>query len=113
MRVLDPRPDLAFVETALATLRRRFPALAGARAVETWGGMIDAMPDTVPVISPLARIGGVVIATGFSGHGFGAGPAGGHLAADLVLGRRPIVDPAPFRLERYFDGTMPRPVYGV
>ena len=113
VRVLDPRPDLAFVETALATLRRRFPALAGARAVETWGGMIDAMPDTVPVISPLARIGGVVIATGFSGHGFGAGPAGGHLAADLVLGRRPIVDPAPFRLERYFDGTMPRPVYGV
>ena len=54
-----------------------------------------------------------LIATGFSGHGFGAGPAGGHLAADLVLGRRPIVDPAPFRLERYFDGTMPRPVYGV
>jgi len=48
-----------------------------------------------------------------AGHGFGAGPAGGHLAADLVLGRAPIVDPFAFRLERYFDRTMPKPVYGV
>lgn len=113
IRVLDPRPDSKYLDRAFALLRQRYPALATARAVQTWGGMIDATPDTVPVISPVAAIGGLVVATGFSGHGFGAGPAGGQLAADLVLGRAPIVDPAPFRLERYFDGTMPLPVYGV
>lgn len=113
MRVLDPSPDHVWVETALAALRRRFPALGQARAVQVWGGMIDAMPDTVPIIAPVERIGGLVVATGFSGHGFGVGPAAGHLVADLVLGRRPIVDPAAFRFERYVDGTMPRPYGGV
>jgi glycine/D-amino acid oxidase-like deaminating enzyme len=113
VRVLDPRPDHAYLARALAVLRSRYPALAQARAVQMWAGMIDATPDTVPVIAPVTAIGGLVVATGFSGHGFGAGPAGGHLAADLVLGRAPIVDPAPFRLDRYFDGTMPKPAYGV
>ena len=113
VRVLDPQPDAAYLARAFALLRRRYPALATARPVQTWAGFIDATPDTVPVISPVAAIGGLVVATGFSGHGFGAGPAGGHLAADLVLGRAPIVDPTPFRLQRYFDGTMPLPVYGV
>ena len=38
---------------------------------------------------------GFFLATGFSGHGFGIGPAAGKLAADLVTGANPVVDPAP------------------
>ncbi|WP_232281076.1 NAD(P)/FAD-dependent oxidoreductase [Novosphingobium nitrogenifigens] len=113
VRVLDPRPDRAYAEASLKALKERYPALGGLRLAQVWGGMIDATPDTVPVIAPVATIDGLVVATGFSGHGFGVGPAGGQLAADLVLGRKPLVDPTPFRLERYFDGTMPPPVYGV
>jgi glycine/D-amino acid oxidase-like deaminating enzyme len=64
------------------------------------------MPDAIPTISPVAKLPGFFLATGFSGHGFGIGPAAGHLAADLVAGDAPIVDPFPFRYERLFDGTM-------
>ena len=39
--------------------------------------------------------------------------ATGRLAADIVLGRTPIVDPAPFRYERFIDGTRPLPTTGV
>jgi glycine/D-amino acid oxidase-like deaminating enzyme len=112
-RVLDPAPDHAYVQASLALLRRRFPQLAAARLVQVWGGMMDAMPDTVPIISPVDSVSGLVVATGFSGHGFGVGPAAGHLVADLVSGRPPIVDPYPFRIGRYSDGTMPRPYGGV
>jgi glycine/D-amino acid oxidase-like deaminating enzyme len=42
----------------------------------------------------------LVISTGYSGHGFGIGPAAGHLTADLVCGASPLVDPFPFRTER-------------
>ncbi len=69
------------------------------------GGMIDVTPDAVPVISAVDDVPGLVVATGFSGHGFGIGPAAGRLAADLVTGAAPLVDPAPFRFSRFSDGS--------
>ena len=44
---------------------------------------------------------GLFLSTGYSGHGFGLGPAAGRLTADLVTGDPPIVDPRPFRLSRF------------
>ena len=62
-------------------------------------------PDAVPVISPVERLPGFFIATGFSGHGFGIGPGAGRLMADLVTGAPPITDPAPYRFGRFSDGS--------
>ena len=62
-------------------------------------------PDVVPVISPVAAVPGFFIASGFSGHGFGIGPGAGRLMADLVTGDPTIVDPKPFRYERFTDGS--------
>jgi glycine/D-amino acid oxidase-like deaminating enzyme len=42
--------------------------------------------------------------SGFSGHGFGIGPGAGRLMAELVTGAAPVVDPAPFRFERFGGG---------
>lgn len=104
-RVLDPKPSRRLTDQALATARIAFPALAAAKVEQRWAGYIDAMPDAIPVISGVARIPGLYIATGFSGHGFGIGPGAGRLMADLVLGRTPVVDPRDFRLERFVDGS--------
>ena len=71
--------------------------------------MIDVMPDAIPVISAVDKLPGFFIATGFSGHGFGIGPGAGRLMADMVAGAPPVVDPAPFRLSRFTDGSNPRP----
>ena len=101
VRVLDPEPRQATLAEAKAALPKYFPAFAGMQVAESWGGMIDVTPDAVPVIGPAAHIPGLFIATGFSGHGFGIGPGAGRLMADLVAGDRPVVNPAPFRLERF------------
>jgi glycine/D-amino acid oxidase-like deaminating enzyme len=101
------------LDDALASLKQCFPAFAGVEIAERWAGCIDATPDVVPVISGVAAIPGLYLATGFSGHGFGLGPGAGRLMADLVTGSPPIVDPRPFRYGRYFDGTHPRPTTGV
>jgi glycine/D-amino acid oxidase-like deaminating enzyme len=71
------------------------------RVAESWGGLIDVTPDAVPVISAVANMPGFFLATGFSGHGFGIGPGAGKLAADLVAGDTPAVDPAPYGFERF------------
>jgi glycine/D-amino acid oxidase-like deaminating enzyme len=105
VRILDPKPNAAAADSALKRLGEAMPAFANAKVAQHWAGLIDVTPDAVPVISAVDALPGFVIATGFSGHGFGIGPAAGKLAADLVTGGKPVVDPAPFRLGRYFDGS--------
>jgi glycine/D-amino acid oxidase-like deaminating enzyme len=107
IRVLDPAPDTSLVRDALGKLVASYPALAGIKAAAAWGGWIDNTPDGVPVISPVEKLPGFFLATGFSGHGFGIGPAAGRLAADMVAGDRPLVDLHPFRYARLMDGTDP------
>ena len=63
--------------------------------------MIDVTPDALPVMSAVESVPGFFLASGFSGHGFGIGPAAGELMSGLVLGRTPAVDPAAFRLSRF------------
>jgi glycine/D-amino acid oxidase-like deaminating enzyme len=109
MRVLDPEPDQFVVDRARTATADAFPVFRNAVVAESWGGMIDVMPDAIPVISPVDRLPGFFVATGFSGHGFGIGPGAGKLVADMVAGDTTQVDPAPFRLSRFADGSNPRP----
>ena len=94
-RIFAPPPDTSIVEPALKRIAGVYSALAGVRMARIWGGWIDLLPDAVPVISPVDSLPGFFLATGFSGHGFGIGPGAGRLAADLVAGDVPVVDPAP------------------
>jgi glycine/D-amino acid oxidase-like deaminating enzyme len=101
VRMLDPAPSQAILDEAERNLTRSFPVFAGMKIAERWAGVIDATPDGVPVISEVPSLPGFFIASGFSGHGFGLGPGAGRLAADLVMGENPIVDPAPYRFGRF------------
>ena len=100
MRINNPPANPVLNAEAMANLCRAWPAFENARIEEAWAGLIDITPDSIPVIDHIGKIPGLTIATGFSGHGFGTGPAAGHLAADLVCGSQPIVDPAPYRFGR-------------
>ncbi|MCU5774521.1 FAD-binding oxidoreductase [Erwiniaceae bacterium BAC15a-03b] len=104
-RVLDPLPSYSMADGALNKLQHYFPLFRQARIAQYWAGCIDVVPDAVPVISAVDSQPGFFIATGFSGHGFGIGPAAGRLMADLVLGRTPVVDPHAFRFSRFSDGS--------
>jgi glycine/D-amino acid oxidase-like deaminating enzyme len=90
VRTLDPAGDPFVLERARNSIAESFPAFRNIKIAESWGGMIDVMPDAIPVISAVDKVPGLYIATGFSG-----GPT--------------IVDPAPFRLSRFTDGSNPRP----
>lgn len=112
-RVLDPVPSRRKQDKALADLKAAFPVFEKAEIAQRWAGYIDVTPDAVPVISDVEAIPGFHIATGFSGHGFGIGPAAGRLMADIVTGRAPIVDPRAFMLSRFSDGSKIELISGV
>ena len=83
----------------------RLPMLKQTRIVEYWSGLIDALPDVVPVMDQASNLPGLWIATGFSGHGFGIGPAAGKIIANLVQGNTVEHDLKRFRLSRFSDGS--------
>ena len=104
-RVLDPEPNKTLNREALAAMVRLYPQFRHVPVVQQWAGYIDVTPDVVPYISPLGALPGLTVATGFSGHGFGIGPAAGRLAAELAMGESPSADPTPFRISRFSDGS--------
>lgn len=109
VRVLDPEPYKPILRKARQSATAAFPVLRDMRIAESWGGVVDVTPDAVPVISSVETLPGFFIATGFTGHGFGIGPAAGRLMAELVAGETPVVDPAPFRFNRFVETPRPRP----
>jgi glycine/D-amino acid oxidase-like deaminating enzyme len=104
MRVLDPAPNM----NSLAAAQRRFaavcPGLGPITPSVAWAGMIDVLPDEVPV-ADRAPLRGLSICTGMCGHGFGIGPGFGRIMADLITGSAPGHDLSRFRLSRFSDGT--------
>ena len=51
---------------------------------------------------------GLVLATGFTGHGFAMGPIVGRLVAELVTDGKPSLDLRPFRFSRFAEGAVGR-----
>jgi glycine/D-amino acid oxidase-like deaminating enzyme len=105
VRVLNPRPNMAALGRVQDLFAQAFPALGRPQIASAWAGMIDTMPDVVPVVDHVPSLPGLVVATGMSGHGFGIGPAMGRVVADLVTGHPVGHDLTRFRIGRFSDGS--------
>jgi sarcosine oxidase subunit beta len=58
-------------------------------------------PDALPIIERAPALDGLVIAAGFSGHGFCLGPVTGQIVRDLVLDGTTAFPIPPFRRDRF------------
>jgi glycine/D-amino acid oxidase-like deaminating enzyme len=108
MRILNPSPNLKTLGAVQEAFARAFPSLGRPKLKSAWAGMIDTLPDVVPIVDH-APIPGLTIATGMSGHGFGIGPGMGRVVADLVTGSTVGHDLSRFRFARFSDGTKITP----
>lgn len=84
----------------------RLPALGDASISHAWAGLYEMSPDGNPIIGPVAEVTGLFLINGFSGHGFQHSPAAGRILADMIVGRDPGVDLAPFAYERFAQGVV-------
>lgn len=100
-RRLHPKPSQKVLREGLTNLIGAFPEFAKAEPAQSWGCAIDVTPDAVPVIDAVRQVPGLVIASGFSGHGFGIGPGAAHLVADIISDQTPIVPVKPFKFDRF------------
>lgn len=103
-RILNPPPNRLYLRKVQRAFGRAFPGLGEPRLIRDWAGMIDVMPDTVPVLDA-TPLPGLYVATGLSGHGFGIGPGVGRVMASLMSGEPPGHDLTRFRWRRFTDGS--------
>ncbi len=104
-RVLEPKPNLKHVGLMVDRFTGRFPEIDKPKILDSWAGMIDVMPDVVPVLDRAPNLAGLVVATGMSGHGFGIGPGFGRIIAQMLAGHNVEHDLSRFRLGRFSDGS--------
>jgi glycine/D-amino acid oxidase-like deaminating enzyme len=112
----DDYPNRAsddFVDVTIDRVGTRFPGFTDAAITGSYAGCYDVTPDWNPVISRTG-IDGLVVAAGFSGHGFKIAPAVGGLVADLVIdgaSADPRIPETDFRLSRFAEDDPLRSPY--
>lgn len=84
---------------------RRAPAVLEHGITGGWAGLYEVTPDRNQIIDRSSEVEGLLVATGYSGHGFLMGPATGEIVRDLYLGVEPGYDIAPFALSRFAQAT--------
>ena len=97
----DLQPDGRTVAEMIRRVGAVLPIVETAGVAQVWGGLIDLTPDALPVIDAPEEVEGLVIAAGFSGHGFGIGPMVGRLVAELSLGQPTSLPLDAFRVARF------------
>ena len=92
--------DKTPTDEALASLQASavalLPALADADVVGHWAGLRPGSPEGIPYIGEVPGYSGLWLNCGHFRNGLVLAPASCQLLADLMLGREPIVDPAPY-----------------
>lgn len=102
-----------FVDLTVAEVGTRFPGFSAASITSSYAGCYDVTPDWNPVISRTG-VDGLVVAAGFSGHGFKIAPAVGRLVADIVVdghSNDPQIPESDFRLSRFDEGDLLKTPY--
>lgn len=96
-----------------AQVAERFPSYAEAGLASSWTGVYDVTPDWNPVLGRIPDVPGLIVAYGFSGHGFKLSPAVGRVLAQEALGLPTDVSLAPYALERFRSGRLLQGRYGL
>ena len=102
-RALDPAPEPGKLDYTLGAFHALFPEFKDTGIAKSWAGVIEVTPDEIPVFDEAPGLRGLVIATGFSGHGFGMGPIAGKLMAELIAEGRSSLDLSGFRFTRFSE----------
>jgi len=102
------QPDTArWSAEFLPALVRRLPAFRDLTDPEGWAGLYEMTPDHNPVLGAHPALGGLLFASGFSGHGLMMSPATGKIVSELIrTGRSATFDISIFAPDRFERGAL-------
>jgi sarcosine oxidase subunit beta len=99
--------DDDWMNKTVTELCRRAPVFGDARVRRGWAGLYEITPDDNPVLGYVDGVEGLVVASGFSGHGYMQGPAIGRCISELIVdGQATTVDISSFSPNRFASGKL-------
>lgn len=102
---LDASINRALRDRMLRRAVEMVPALARVSALRTWVGFRPCTPDNLPLVGAWDEAAKLYVAAGHEGLGITTATATARLIADLVVGREPAIDPAPYAPTRFARGA--------
>jgi len=97
---LEAAPNYARSKALVKLAKHYFPGLKEEGGVE-WSGHRPTTPDSLPVIGRSGPSANIIYAFGHGHLGLTQGPTTGKIVGDLLLGRKPPIDLAPFSIARF------------
>ncbi|HJL16077.1 MAG TPA: FAD-binding oxidoreductase [Sandaracinaceae bacterium LLY-WYZ-13_1] len=102
----DQNSSLRFLALYARSLTRTMPVLGGVRVLRQWSGCYDITPDGNPLVGPVDEMEGLILTSGFMGHGFMMAPIMGELLArHLLFGEEKELFER-WNLRRYREGNL-------
>jgi len=101
---LDPEPNWKRAQVLLDFARQAWPGLPAdlpPERLKVWMGHRPSTPDGLPCLGPASACPDVIHAFGHGHIGLTAGPMTGKVVADLIAGRPPGLDIAPYSARRF------------
>jgi sarcosine oxidase subunit beta len=103
---LDQSSSFRFLALYARSLTRAMPILSGVRVLRQWAGCYDITPDGNPLVGEVDEMEGLVLVSGFMGHGFMMAPIMGELLAKhLLFGEEKELFER-WNLRRYREGKL-------
>jgi D-amino-acid dehydrogenase len=97
---IDAEPNYRRADILAKHMQRILPGISGADTTR-WMGRRPSLPDSMPVIGRATKFSNVYYAFGHGHVGLCGGAPTGRITADLVSGRTPSIDVAPFSVARF------------
>jgi sarcosine oxidase subunit beta len=105
---INQRSSVEFLATYARSLVRTIPRLAGIKVLRQWAGCYDLTPDGSPIVGRVGTPSNLVLACGFTGHGFMMAPVMGRLLAEHVATGTTSDLFARWSLKRFAEGRLAR-----
>lgn len=97
----DESLDPDYTDEIIMKAMDRIPPLEDAGIASSWAGLYAVTPDHHAILGHVPDVNNLIVAGGFSGHGFMHGPAVGLLMAELIVDGNPSIDLTPLSIERF------------
>jgi len=96
-----------WLNTVVEDAVKRVPLFEQARIHHGWAGLYEISPDHNAILGPISEVENLLVATGFSGHGFMQSPATGMVISEFILdGQAHTIDVSDLGIERFQTGRL-------
>lgn len=96
----DKQISIEALQTLQTAAGEMLPALHDARPLRQWAGLRPGTNDGVPFMCEIPSCPGLWVCAGHFRNGLVLSPASAQLMGDLLTGKKPQVDPAPYAFNR-------------